>query len=82
MEKAKLNELKKMIEEADKYHSISMDENLTDEENDAAYAKYWNIADKAAALLKDLIKIDDLTAKKMVHHKKAEITALINRMES
>ena len=81
MEKAKLNELKKLIEEAGKFHAASIDENLTEEENDAAYAEYWKISDNVAEILKDLLGIDDLTAKRMVHHKKAEIIALINRMK-
>ena len=80
MERAKLVELKKIMEEADKFHAVSMDENTTEEEMDQAYAEYWKLAEKAAELLKDLLKIDDLTAKRMVHHKKAEIIALINRM--
>jgi hypothetical protein len=81
MEKAKLVELKKIMEEADKFHAASMDDNAAEDEMDQAYAEYWKLADNAAELLKDLLKIDDLTAKRMVHHKKAEIIALINRME-
>jgi len=81
MEKAGINELKKVIENAEKLHTASMDDNLTEEENDKAYAEYWQIMDSAAVILINLLKIDDLTAKRMLHHKKAEIINLINRME-
>jgi hypothetical protein len=79
MEK-KLNEMKLLYVEAEKAHEISLNEKLDEDTTDAAYAKYWVYLKKIAAIIVDLIKVDENTALKMAIHKKEKIIDLLSRM--
>ena len=79
MEK-KINEMKVLIELAEKAYKISLCEDLDEDTTDAAYTEYWDHLYKIAAIIVDLTKIDETTALKMAAHKKDKILAIINRM--
>jgi hypothetical protein len=76
-----MNEMKALIEEADKYHKISFDESKNEEETDAAYAEYWSRLEKIADLLFSITggKIDHKTGLKMAAHKADKILDLLKR---
>jgi len=80
MEK-KFDEMKGLIEEAQKYHAISVAQQSSEEEADAAYSEYWARLKKIADVLVEITggKIDLNTGLKMAAQKKEEILAILKR---
>jgi hypothetical protein len=79
MEK-KLVEMKALFAAAEKAHQTSLDENLDEDATDAAYAEYWTISEKIAAIIIDLIHVDEKVAMRMAIHQKDKIADLLSRM--
>jgi len=77
--KEKINELKALIEKAKKAHEASLDEELDEDAADLAYDEYWTHLRKIAAVLVDLIKVDEKTALRMAAHKADQILDLVKR---
>ena len=78
---SKLKEMAHLIAEAERLHAIAMDDdNLDEDTTDAAYTEYWSYLRKIAAVLVDLIAVDEKTALRMAAHRRADIAALLARM--
>jgi hypothetical protein len=80
MTKQTLTEIKNLIIAADDLHAASADEAISEQAQDKAYIDYHATVAEMAAKIKNLLNIDDLTAKRMAHFKRREIGALIARM--
>jgi long-subunit acyl-CoA synthetase (AMP-forming) len=78
MEK-KLTEMKVLFAAAEKAHKISLDEKLDEDTTDAAYAEYWKNSKKIAAIIIDLIHVDEKIAMRMAIHQKDRIIDLLSR---
>jgi hypothetical protein len=80
--KEEINELKKLIEEAESFHKASLDESLSDDEADTAYGEYWSRLEKIADVLCSVTggKIDRNTGLKMAAHKSSQILDLAKRV--
>ena len=75
----KLKELAALIYFAEREYEISRNENLDEETTDAAYAKHWDYLRKIAAMLIDIINVDEKTALRMAAFKGPEIMALLKK---
>jgi len=77
-------ELLNLIETADRLHAMSMDDSISEDAQDEAYAEYYATVERIAAKLQSVTggQIDDLAAKRMSHHKRNEIKALVSRLAS
>jgi len=71
-----LGELAKAIDIADK---TSMDESLSEDVQDAAYTEYWNGLRKFAAVIVDLIHVEEKVAIRMAIYQRDKIAALVKR---
>jgi hypothetical protein len=71
-----------MIETADRLHAESMDDNVNEDAQDAAYIEYHKVVEQIAATLQKVTRgaIDALTAKRMAHFKRDEIKGLVSRL--
>lgn len=76
-----MNELLIYINAANIHHELSMDETLTEEEQDIEYACFWESVNEIAKILVKITdgKIDEFTAKRMAAHKRNEIEKIICR---
>ena len=81
MEKMKkIKELESLVYQAEKEYETSFNENLDDETTEAAYDEYWNCIGKIAAVIVELINVEEKTAIRMAEHKRTEIIAMLKRM--
>lgn len=76
-----MNELNIYLTAADIHYNLSMDDTLTEEQQDVEYGYFWDSVNRAAELIVKFTngQIDEMTAKRMVAHKRPEILAIINR---
>ena len=74
--------LQGLLEEANRLHTLSLDETLEEEVTDEYYAEYWAVAEHATSILMEIIGgfIDRKTASRMVHHRRNDIMALLARL--
>jgi len=80
MAERKIKELGELAQAAEKQHAISIDENIAEDTQDAAYEEYWNYLRKMAAVIVDLIHVDEKIALKMAAQKTSKIVELVKRM--
>ena len=74
-----MNELLIYINAANIHHELSMNETLTEEEQDIEYGYFWDSVNEIARILVKITngKIDEFTAKRMAAHKRNEIEQII-----
>jgi hypothetical protein len=75
----KIKELSSLAFLAEREYSVSTNDEVSEEIQDAAYTKYWDYLHKIAAVIVDLIEVDGKTALKMAAHKSDEIIALLKK---
>ena len=76
-----MNELRQAFEEYLALNAAYMDENLSEEESDALYERFWASAERVAQIITTLTggEIDHITAMRMVYHRHNEIRNLLAR---
>ena len=75
--------LEKLMAEADRLYTISMDDDVEESAQDKAYSEYYDILYEIAKWLTTFSfgKIDEKVAMRMAVHKRSEISALAKRWD-
>lgn len=75
--------LEKLIAEADRLHSVSMDDDVEESAQDIAYDQYYEVLREIAKWLTTFThgKIEGMVAMRMAVYKRREIMALAKRWD-